>query len=138
VTWIPPRQICCNLDVAAQGTPTLRPSLSNMTKPLPVILLKTKSSPIDPYHDQFSNHPFDYSNAVPLTPIFVPVLKHQHINPEYLEELVIRGRTSNNVSEQEYAGIVITSQRAVEAFGTVLGKLGGVFWDPMVMCVDTD
>lgn len=51
---------------------------------------------------------------------------------------MIRGRTSNNVSEQEYAGIVITSQRAVEAFGTVLGKLGGVFWDPMVMCVDTD
>jgi uroporphyrinogen-III synthase len=111
-------------------------SLSNMSKPLPIILLKTKSTPIDPYHDHFSTHPFGYQNAVQSTPIFVPVLKHQNVNLEYLEELVTRGRnSSSNASEQgKYAGIIITSQRAVEAFGTVLEKLGGALWNPMIMC----
>ncbi|KAF8544967.1 tetrapyrrole biosynthesis, uroporphyrinogen III synthase [Trichophaea hybrida] len=99
-----------------------------MSKPLPIILLKTKSTPIDPYHDHFSTHPFSYPNAVQSTPIFVPILKHQNVNLEYLEELVTRGRnSSSNASEQgKYAGIIITSQRAVEAFGTVLEKLGAL------------
>ena len=96
-----------------------------------ITLLKTKSSPTDPYDEYFSAHPFD---GYPAYLRFVPVLKHQYANLDRVERLVIEGKTAatttttagdEGAGEGSYAGLIITSQRAVEALGSVLEKLRG-------------
>jgi uroporphyrinogen-III synthase len=92
---------------------------------VPIILLKTKSHPTDPYHDKFSAQAFGSQGYPEPDPIFVPVLQHKPINLDRLTQLI----TSHNISSindaAEYSGLVITSQRAVEAVGAVLAKLSG-------------
>ncbi|CCX13660.1 Similar to Uroporphyrinogen-III synthase; acc. no. P87214 [Pyronema omphalodes CBS 100304] len=84
--------------------------------PLPIIFLKTKSSPTDPYDKYFAENPLEIAGTTyNAENIFVPVLQHQHINLSQLEKLVL-GQNS------EYHGMIITSQRAVEALGAVLDK----------------
>jgi uroporphyrinogen-III synthase len=87
--------------------------------PLPIIFLKTKSSPTDPYDKYFAENPLEIAGTTyNAEHIFVPVLQHQHINLSQLEKLVL-GQNS------EYHGMIITSQRAVEALGAVLDKHRG-------------
>ena len=90
---------------------------------IPVILLKTKSSPSDPYDDFFTFHEFPPGH--PATPVFVPVLQHRHVNTTALSELISEHKiASEHQSERtEIAGLIITSQRAVEALGGVLAQL---------------
>lgn len=93
-----------------------------MPAPIPIILLKTKSSPSDPYSNYISSHQFPC--GTPAAPIFVPVLKHQHVNLPRLTELI----TTDSISSEPntpaaFSGLIITSQRAVEALQAVLSSL---------------
>jgi len=96
---------------------------------IPIILLKTKSQPKDPYEEQFFSNSYPYRDGflpVPFDPLFVPVLQHQHVNLDRLQQAVItidvaidRGDTSTSNPD----GLIITSQRAAEALGVVLARL---------------
>ncbi|RCI11350.1 hypothetical protein L249_7468 [Ophiocordyceps polyrhachis-furcata BCC 54312] len=77
------------------------------------ILLKTPSSPRDPYEEQFQS-----SN---LSPYFVPVLRHQSCVDacSRLEELLLRRRIGDG-PDCLFGGLIVTSQRAVEALASVV------------------
>ena len=83
-----------------------------MTQPTPIILLKTKSQPTDPYFSYFSTHPLPHG---PTRTIFIPVLQHTHTNLPTISTLL--------TSPASYGGLIITSQRAVESFNTAISAL---------------
>lgn len=91
----------------------------------PIVFLKTKNSPTDPYEDYFRERDGHWK------PIFVPVLKHELTNLDKVEE-VIRGgkiKTLDSAGGDEpgyFGGLLITSQRAVEALGKVLDSMKGM------------
>ncbi|CAO3675229.1 unnamed protein product [Umbelopsis ramanniana] len=77
-----------------------------MTTPTPNILLlkeKSKNQP-DPYETHFTEHKFNC--------VFVPVLEHCLT---HLEDL----RSMLNTNSENYAGLVVTSKRAVDALNQV-------------------
>ncbi|RPB28673.1 tetrapyrrole biosynthesis, uroporphyrinogen III synthase [Terfezia boudieri ATCC MYA-4762] len=84
-----------------------------------VLLLKTKSYPTDPYDVLLRSKQAD--------PIFVPVLEHRHVNLDTISHIIskglIDGFRTTGAQEAEYGGLIITSQRAVEALGAVLELL---------------
>ena len=96
-----------------------------MSRPeaVPVLLLKTKSTPSDGYEELFSN-----SETFNFHPSFVPVLEHR-FNEQSLTSLqrsVVEGRFEDLLDGDDssaYGGIIFTSQRAVEAFASVIQKL---------------
>ena len=79
---------------------------------IPIIFLKTPTTPSDPYTDLFSrtHSPSHYSYI----PQHVPVLQHTHILESIFEIL--------EPSLSENAGLIFTSQRAVSAFGEACNK----------------
>ncbi|GAB7360776.1 hypothetical protein MBLNU230_g0763t1 [Neophaeotheca triangularis] len=97
----------------------------------PVYLLKTKSSPTDSYEEHFS-HQQNGNYA----PIFVPVLEHRfrdtplrHLK-RATERFAFAGGSPATARQKathnparKYSGIIFTSQRAVDAFATVVAKL---------------
>lgn len=94
---------------------------------IPVLLLKTKSTPGDSYEDLFSE---SQHNGVSFTPTFVPVLLHC-FDDEGMSKVagLLRDRRIGNGEDHEYGGMIFTSQRAVEAFVKLVedGKRGGLF-----------
>lgn len=80
------------------------------------MLLKTKSSPTDAYEDIFSQ-PHD---GLSFEPTFVPVLEHKF--DEYGMKTVKHALDVGKMgSDQDnFGGIIFTSQRAVEAFTRVV------------------
>ncbi|RMY43177.1 hypothetical protein D0865_11433 [Hortaea werneckii] len=99
----------------------------------PVYLLKTKSSPSDSYEEYFDNE-----NDIKYKPIFVPVLEHQFRDDALrnlkrsAERFAFAGgspenpaklRKATNNPAKRFGGIIFTSQRAVDAFATVVMKL---------------
>ncbi|KAF2229239.1 uroporphyrinogen-III synthase [Viridothelium virens] len=107
-----------------EGPRTLHEASTSL---IPVLFLKTRSSPQDGYHDCFSH--WDGGSYLPE---FVPVLEH-HLKRDSLSELlnliesgafsVDRRAESIETSTAHYGGLVFTSQRSVEAFTLVVGKL---------------
>lgn len=91
---------------------------------IPVLLLKTRSSPGDSYEDLFSE---SNVNASGFAPQFVPVLLHQ-FHSDGMNEVaaLLRDRRIGNQKHHEYGGLIFTSQRAVEAFVKLVedGKAG--------------
>ena len=98
---------------------------------VPVYLLKTKSSPTDTYKEYFEK--LDNGKY---RPVFVPVLEHM-LRDDALRtlrrfaerfafaagsEADARRKATNNPAKK-YGGIIFTSQRAVDAFATVIAKL---------------
>lgn len=87
--------------------------MSTSSNRIPVLLLKTKSTPDDSYEDYFSHDPF--------IPTFIPVLEHrpnrQHL--DFVRSLLVGGKLGRN-GNAEYGGIIFTSQRAVEGFAAVV------------------
>lgn len=97
----------------------------------PVYLLKTRSSPTDAYEEHF--------NALDngrFKPIFVPVLEHMFRDDALrtlrraAERFAFAGgseadsrRKATHNPAKKYGGLVFTSQRAVDAFATVVAKL---------------
>ncbi|KAI0453941.1 uroporphyrinogen-III synthase [Xylaria acuta] len=86
---------------------------------VPVLLLKTKSSPTDAYDDLFST-PHD---GFHFEPAFVPVLQHCFVEDglQSVRELLRAGRINDSVGSA-YGGLIFTSQRAVEAFAKLVGE----------------
>ncbi|KAI1130156.1 uroporphyrinogen-III synthase [Nemania abortiva] len=86
---------------------------------VPVLLLKTKSSPTDAYEDLFSTPHDGYH----FEPTFVPVLQHCFAEDglRSLREL-LQQRRINNGLDSAYGGLIFTSQRAVEAFAKLVDE----------------
>ncbi|KAI1289001.1 uroporphyrinogen-III synthase [Xylaria venustula] len=102
-------------------------SVSSSDEPsVPVLLLKTRSSPTDAYEDLFST-PHDNFR---FEPTFVPVLQHC-FDEDGLESVrtLLHERKINNGVDSAHGGLIFTSQRAVEAFAKLVderqGKDGG-------------
>ncbi|KAK4548765.1 hypothetical protein LTR36_008538 [Oleoguttula mirabilis] len=120
--------------------PLAMDSLANGVKDLsigqiPVYLLKTKSSPSDTYEEYFDT--LDHGNGT-YNPIFVPVLEHRFRDDALrtlrrsAERFAFAGGSEANEAKlrkathnpgKKYAGIIFTSQRAVDAFGSVVAKV---------------
>ncbi|KAL7620041.1 hypothetical protein AAE478_010590 [Parahypoxylon ruwenzoriense] len=95
-------------------------------KKVPVLLLKTKSTPTDAYEDLFSKprDGFDFE------PAFVPVLQHRFKDDgmQQFEKLLREQQISKNANGT-YGGLIFTSQRAVEAFAKLVeGSRGDENW----------
>ncbi|KAL9098513.1 MAG: hypothetical protein Q9187_009647, partial [Circinaria calcarea] len=76
---------------------------------IPILLLKTRSLPTDAYHTYFA------STTAAFDPIFVPVLQHS-FNGAALDHLATLLPTLSS----QYSGLIFTSQRAVEAFASII------------------
>ena len=94
---------------------------SNASQSIPVLLLKTRSSPGDAYEELFSTAPTE--NGLVFEPRFLPVLEHRFKNDGLarLREL-LRDRQIGAREECSYGGLIFTSQRAVEAFAEVVER----------------
>lgn len=81
---------------------------------VPVLLLKTKSSPGDGYEEIFSQPTQD---GLSFEPSFVPVLEHR-FEEDGMAELrsILKHQKVGAHSGAAYGGLIFTSQRAVEAF----------------------
>ncbi|KAG0647117.1 Uroporphyrinogen-III synthase [Hyphodiscus hymeniophilus] len=92
-------------------------SASESKEGIPVLLLKTKSTPNDGYEEQFSavkeGHFFE--------PDFVPVLEHRFLD-EGLSTVkrLLQSKQISCDSGATYGGLIFTSQRAVEAFAKLV------------------
>ncbi|CAK7209027.1 uroporphyrinogen-III synthase [Sporothrix curviconia] len=90
--------------------------------PIPVFLLKTKSSPTDAYEDLLAAP----NEAGSFAPVFVPVLEHCFVDDgvAQVEGLLARHQIANGRSQghagAKYGGMIFTSQRAVEAFSKIV------------------
>lgn len=87
---------------------------------IPMLLLKTKSTPHDGYEEYFSVVK-GKDEKLCYEPTFVPVLEHR-----FQEEALgaVRGLLKNKEISKNagarYGGLIFTSQRAVEAFARVV------------------
>lgn len=84
---------------------------------VPVLLLKTKSSPGDGYEEIFSQPVGGRS----FDPCFVPVLEHR-FEPDGVAqvEATLRDRKIGRNPNAPTGGLIFTSQRAVEAFTKIV------------------
>ncbi|ELR09929.1 hypothetical protein GMDG_04405 [Pseudogymnoascus destructans 20631-21] len=88
---------------------------------IPIFLLKTKSTPHDGYEEFFSATKIAGHD---LTPTFVPVLEHKLLEPglDTLRQLLRSRRINDTGDEGTYGGMIFTSQRAVEAFTSLVAE----------------
>lgn len=88
-----------------------------------ILLLKTQSGSNDAYKELFSR---SHDGRV-FSPQFVPVLQHRFRDDEVhkLRQLLREKKLSRN-PQAEFGGMIFTSQRAVEAFASVLQEGQGV------------
>ncbi|KAI1814115.1 uroporphyrinogen-III synthase [Poronia punctata] len=86
---------------------------------VPLLLLKTKSSPTDAYEILFSTA----RSGFHFEPIFIPVLRHR-LEEEGLRTVgkLIRENRIGASDDSYYGGLIFTSQRAVEAFASLVGR----------------
>jgi uroporphyrinogen-III synthase len=87
---------------------------------VPILLLKTRSTPTDTYEEYFRASNYD--------PVFVPVLEHrsrQDALDKVRRAITGRGflRNPGQTGCAEYGAIIFTSQRAVEAFAQVIKEI---------------
>ncbi|EEY23596.1 uroporphyrinogen-III synthase [Verticillium alfalfae VaMs.102] len=89
-------------------------SQASVNGAVPILLLKTRSSPGDSYEDLFESTNED---GWSFEPTFVPVLQHTLIR-EGLDEVrtLLQNRGIRSDEGASYGGLIFTSQRAVEAF----------------------
>jgi uroporphyrinogen-III synthase len=98
--------------------------MSEAASRIPVLLLKTKSTPADGYEEYLqiaeNNH---------YKPFFVPVLEH-HFREEalqHIQDLIVGNGFCTSFEsapdKKKYGGIIFTSQRAVEALTTVIARI---------------
>jgi uroporphyrinogen-III synthase len=89
---------------------------------IPVLLLKTKSAPVDLYEELFST-----CDGSRYAPVFVPVLEHRFNSSavdEVRQHIVGRGFVPEcQQGRATYGALIFTSQRAVEAFAEVVEDL---------------
>ncbi|KAL2064030.1 hypothetical protein VTL71DRAFT_4524 [Oculimacula yallundae] len=80
---------------------------------VPILLLKTKSTPNDGYEERFSAA----TDGLQFDPTFVPVLEHQLLDAGLnIVRDLLQNRQIGKEAGKKYGGMIFTSQRAVEAF----------------------
>ncbi|KFA61353.1 hypothetical protein S40285_05854 [Stachybotrys chlorohalonatus IBT 40285] len=86
---------------------------------VPILLLKTKSTPGDAYEELFANARNDAGH--PFAPRFVPVLLHR-FEEDGLTKLrrLLHDQQISAEPDSAFGGLIFTSQRAVEAFAYVV------------------
>ena len=86
---------------------------------VPILLLKTKSTPNDGYLDQLSIK----NDDIFFESTFVPVLEHKCLDEglHVVRDLLEKKQIGNDV-EPIYGGLIFTSQRAVEAFARLVDE----------------
>ncbi|KAK0386937.1 hypothetical protein NLU13_5250 [Sarocladium strictum] len=91
-----------------------------MSPPEPILLLKTQSGPNDAYLELFSK-PHGPSGSRHFSPSFVPVLRH-HFRDEEMDRVrsLLRDRKISRAEDAAFGGMIFTSQRAVEAFASLV------------------
>jgi len=89
-------------------------------KRIPILLLKTKSTPGDGYKEYFQS-----TIGVTYEPSFVPVLEHRFREKALsdIHNLISCAGFATPHESGKYGGIIFTSQRAVEAFTGVIRRL---------------
>lgn len=81
---------------------------------IPILLLKTKSTPNDGYEERFSAVQED---GLQFDPTFVPVLEHQFLDQGLnVVKHLLQTKQIGKEAGKKYGGMIFTSQRAVEAF----------------------
>lgn len=103
--------------------------------PIPVFLLKTRSSPTDAYEELFATATTTIAGR--FEPIFVPVLEHRFDDKGVarLKDLLVHRHFANDSPQSggtvssRYGGLIFTSQRAVEAFSKVVSDGDGASQD---------
>ncbi|PBP26003.1 uroporphyrinogen-III synthase HemD, partial [Diplocarpon rosae] len=84
---------------------------------IPILLLKTKSTPNDGYEERFSGA----KDGLEFDPTFVPVLEHRLLNEGLnIVKGLVRSRQIGKEKDKKYGGLIFTSQRAVEAFARLV------------------
>jgi len=93
---------------------------------IPILLLKTKSTPHDMYEEYFSTVK-EGNQQLAFDPVFVPVLKHGFRKGalDTVRGLLQRGQISKSEGAK-YGGLIFTSQRAVEAFAKAVEGEDGI------------
>lgn len=97
-----------------------------MKRPIPILLLKTRSYPHDTYEEHFQIISATNTNAgaggssFSFAPQFIPVLEHTR-NEASLSELGLLLRSRR--LKQRYGGMIFTSQRAVEAWADLVNDV---------------
>ncbi|KAE8448252.1 hypothetical protein EG329_009683 [Mollisiaceae sp. DMI_Dod_QoI] len=85
---------------------------------IPILLLKTKSTPHDGYYDQFTS---SNQTGLKFQPTFVPVLEHQLLEDGLKTvRYLLQQKQISNEPGSKYGGMIFTSQRAVEAFAKLV------------------
>jgi hypothetical protein len=98
------------------------PTMSTSSSPIPILLLKTRSTPNDGYYDEFSS-PSLQNDGVSFKPIFIPVLEHKILDDGMnLFSSLLKNRKIGNREGCKYGGLIFTSQRAVEAFALLVSE----------------
>ena len=108
---------CLVLTTTPSSTLIMNSSQDGVKSSIPIFLLKTKSSPSDGYEEHFAA----VQNYATFEPTFVPVLEHKFLidGLRTLKEY-LQNRTIGSEPEKQYGGLIFTSQRAVEAFASLL------------------
>ncbi|KAJ2983983.1 hypothetical protein NQ176_g302 [Zarea fungicola] len=89
--------------------------------PVPVLLLKTRSTPGDSYHDKLTAA--QLPNGRCLSPEFVPVMRHKfHDKGLSLLRNLLPKRMVSRSPDAAFGGLIFTSQRAVEAFAFAINE----------------
>ena len=88
-----------------------------MARKIPILLLKSRSTPTDAYEDLFSKP----ADGFGFEPAFVPVLEHT-FDAHGMERLrhLLQARSFGTEPGCQYGGLIFTSQRAVEAFAKLV------------------
>jgi uroporphyrinogen-III synthase len=117
-----------NISTAIPDTKTQETRPLNSSVPIPVLLLKTRTIPNDPYETLLScssnNNDQNTTIGHPLLllkPHFLPVLTHSYTQTS-LSKLANLFNDPSTLTKT-YGGIILTSQRAVEALDYVLSTL---------------
>lgn len=92
------------------------------SRKIPVLLLKTRSLPVDTYEELFNAAPSTPTDIASFTykPEFIPVLEHTQdgASLSQLSELLRTGQL-----KRKHGGMIFTSQRAVEAWIDIVHKV---------------
>ena len=105
---------------------------------IPILLLKTKSTPHDGYEEYFSTMKVE-GKKWDFEPLFVPVLEHRFQEDclARLKNFLTARKISKNI-DSYYGGLIFTSQRAVEAFARLVEEGRGMLADFFFYGLGTD
>lgn len=98
--------------------PTMASSATAAAKDkVPILLLKTKSTPGDGYEDILSQP----QHGLSFDPSFVPVLEHRFEEDGMKKlEFILNSKMTGSHFGASYGGLIFTSQRAVEALTKIV------------------